>query len=163
MTAEFYINHLELLPHPEGGYYKETYRSNEKFGGAIHEFPSGRNYCTAIYYLLEKGDHSAFHKIKSDECWHHYEGGSLWIHIIHPNGKYECITLGKAVDRGEVFQFTVPANAWFGAKVEQPDSYTLSGCTVAPGFDFKDFEIADRKKLLQEFPNNVEIITELTV
>jgi uncharacterized protein len=74
MTARYFIEHLQLLPHPEGGYYKETYRSQPAFPMTGEVFPAGRNYATAIYYLLEQGDHSAFHKIISDECWHHYAG-----------------------------------------------------------------------------------------
>jgi predicted cupin superfamily sugar epimerase len=162
LTAEFYISHFALLPHPEGGYYKETYRSKEKFNTISNEFPSGRNYSTAIYYLLESGDFSGFHKIRSDECWHYYAGDSLLIHIIYPEGKYECITLGNAVNQGEVFQFVVPANAWFASEPVPGSSFVLVGCTVSPGFDYHDFEMARQKELLEQYPELKEIISRLT-
>ena len=143
---------MGLLPHPEGGFYKETYRAGEKFDGVSSEFPSGRCYSTAIYYLLEKGDYSGFHKIKSDECWHHYGGGTLLIHIIHTNGNYECISLGKELENGEIFQFVVPANAWFASEPAEGSSFVLVGCTVSPGFEFMDFEMAKKNELLHQFP-----------
>ena len=162
MTAEFYIHHLGLLPHPEGGFYKENYRSNGKFNEGTSGFPSGRNFSTAIYYLLNQGDYSAFHRIKSDECWHHYAGESLMIHIIHPNGKYECIHLGKASEKAEVFQFVVPALAWFAAEPAPGSSFVLAGCTVSPGFDFADFEMAKREELMGEFPELRVVVERLT-
>jgi uncharacterized protein len=162
MTAKYFIEHLELLPHPEGGYYKETYRSQQTFPIKEGIFPAGRNYSTAIYYLLEQGDHSAFHKIRSDECWHHYAGDTLLIHIIHKDGTYECIHLGKHSGNGEVFQFVVPANAWFASEPAPGSSFVLKGCTVSPGFDFKDFEMAKQIELLQQFPQHAMIIQQLT-
>jgi uncharacterized protein len=162
LTAEFYINHLGLLPHPEGGFYKETYRAEGKFKETSNEFPSGRSYSTAIYYLLEKGDYSGFHKIKSDECWHHYAGETLLIHIIYPDGKYECISLGKELDKGEVFQFVVPANAWFASEPAKGSAFVLVGCTVSPGFDYMDFEMAEKDELLGQYPGHGTVISRLT-
>lgn len=162
MTAEFYIHHFALLPHPEGGYYKETYRSQGKFNMVSNEFPSGRNYSTAIYYLLESGDFSGFHKIRSDECWHYYAGDSLLIHMIDTNGKYECISLGKELENGEVFQFVVPANSWFASEPAKGSSFVLVGCTVSPGFEYMDFEMAKKNELLNQFPEQAEIISRLT-
>ncbi|HEX5153095.1 MAG TPA: cupin domain-containing protein, partial [Parafilimonas sp.] len=120
-----------------------------------------RNYSTAIYYLLEQGDFSAFHRIKSDECWHHYAGDTLLIHILNPDGSYGCIKLGSAPDKGEVFQFVVPANTWFAAECDAEASFVLTGCTVAPGFDFADFEMAGRKLLLDAFPEHSSIALRL--
>jgi uncharacterized protein len=162
MTASYFIENLSLIPHPEGGYYKETYRSDEVFPGTVSKFPSGRNYATAIYYLLEQGDHSAFHKIRSDECWHHYAGDTLWIHIIHSDGKYECIHLGKQSALGEVFQYVVPANAWFASEPSPQSVFVLAGCTVSPGFDFIDFELGKMNDLINQFPQHSRIIQQLS-
>ena len=157
------IEFLDLKPHPEGGYFKEIYRSR---GVVIGEegrgFPSGRNYSTAIYYLLGSEDISCFHRIKSDEMWHHYEGSSITIHVIYENGRYEDLHLGKKLSDQQQPQCVVPAGAWFGVTVDEPDQYTLCGCTVSPGFDFEDFEMADRNRLLQAFPEHEGIIRKLT-
>ena len=151
--AKFYIEQLQLIPHPEGGFYKETYRSNETISAkALENFDGDRSYSTAIYYLLEQSDFSAFHKLKSDECWHFYAGSTLLIHVLYNNRNYELIKLGSAIDKTEVFQFVVPANTWFAAECADKSSFALTGCTVAPGFDFADFEMADQKNLLKEFP-----------
>ena len=160
--ATFYIQHLNLKPHPEGGYYKETYRSKQNIPAfALHNFNAARSYSTAIYYLLEQKDFSAFHRIKSDECWHYYAGDALLIHVLNNNGSYQCIRLGSAIDKGEVLQFVVPANTWFSAECAEECFFVLTGCTVAPGFDFADFEIADKQSLLNEFPSHQQIINRL--
>lgn len=161
-NAAFYIDHLHLKPHPEGGYYAETYRSSDIIpASALLQFKGNRNYSTAIYYLLEQGDFSAFHRIKSDECWHYYAGDTLLIHVLHNDGTYACIKLGSVIDKGEVFQFVVPANTWFAAECAEKAYFVLTGCTVAPGFDFADFEMADRQSLLDEFPEHCSIILKL--
>lgn len=160
--AAFYIQHLNLKPHPEGGYYKETYRSTGTIvTDALPGFTGDRNYSTAIYYLLSKGDFSAFHKIKSDECWHYYAGNTLLIHILYNDGSYACIKLGSAIDEGEMLQFVVPANTWFASECAKHSLFVLSGCTVAPGFNFADFEIADKQDLLNQFPSHQQIINRL--
>lgn len=163
MTAEYLVKHLQLQPHPEGGFFKETYRSN----GIISlvqlsgDFNGDRNYSTAIYFLLQKGDYSAFHRISSDECWHFYEGGTLLVHIIDEEGEYSCIHLGRKLDEGETFQFVVPANCWFASEPAPGTEFTLVGCTVAPGFDFADFEMADEGTLINQFPQHQSIIERL--
>ena len=160
--AKFYIDNLNLQPHPEGGYYKETYRSKEIIpSSALKDFDGERNYSTAIYYLLKQGDFSAFHKIKSDECWHYYAGNTLLIHVLNNDTNYNCIKLGPAIENDEVLQFVVPANTWFGAECAADSSFTLTCCTVAPGFDFADFEIADRESLLKMFPAKATLIKRL--
>ena len=135
------VTRFGLIPHPEGGYYKETYRSAETVlhTGLPERFTGDRAFSTAIYFLLEKGNFSAFHKIKSDECWHFYAGQTLLIHIVHLNGKLETIQLGSDWMRGETFQYVVPANCWFASEPAQYTDYAFTGCTVAPGFEFADF------------------------
>ena len=161
-NASFYIEHLGLQPHPEGGYFKETYRSEETILASALPFRFGgdRNFSTAIYYLLEQGDYSAFHRIKSDECWHFYAGRTLHIHIIY-NNNYSCIQLGAETDRGDLFQYVVPANAWFASEPAPGTNYSLVGCTVAPGFDFADFEMAKKQELTAAYPNYKTIIDRL--
>ena len=161
--AEYWINHLQLTQHPEGGFYKETYRAAEKISGASlpERFSGDRNFSTSIYFLLRSQDRSMFHKIKSDELWHYHAGSNLNIYILD-EGKLITKVLGPDLEKGESLQVVIPANVWFGAKVVQPDGYTLSGCTVAPGFDFADFELADRDQLLSHFPDQAEIIRMLT-
>ena len=112
---EKYISHLQLHPHPEGGFYKETYRAEGVIEGRClpADVIGDRNYSTAIYFLLQQGDFSAFHRIKSDECWHFYDGGSLLIHEISLKGDYKCTRLGRDILNGEMFQYVVPANHWF--------------------------------------------------
>jgi len=114
MNAEEYIYQLNLAPHPEGGYFCETYRSAENIppGALPARFTGSRSISTGIYYLLQQGDYSAFHRIKSEECWHFYAGHTLLIHVINHDGVYNCIKLGARLDEGESFQFVVPANTW---------------------------------------------------
>src|SRR5271155_1623169 len=143
-TPQQLIQQFNMLPHPEGGYYKETYRSKE----SIHQnalpirFFGDRNFSTAIYFLLEKGNFSAFHKIQSDECWHFYSGQTLNIYVIHQNGELEIIKLGNDVSNNETFQYVVPAGCWFASEPAENAAYSFVGCTVAPGFDFADFTLA---------------------
>lgn len=163
MDSQFYINHLNLQPHPEGGYFKETYRTTESIppDGLPTRFNGSRSFSTAIYYLLRLGDYSAFHRIKSDECWHFYAGQTLLIHIIENDGRYSLIKLGANIGEGDVFQFVVPATTWFAAELASNSEFALVGCTVAPGFDFSDFEMADKQCLLSAFPQHSNIITRL--
>jgi len=155
----YLIQSLNLQPHPEGGWFAETYRSEltlQLNSGAV------RNMSTGIYFLLGSGDISRFHRIKSDEMWHHYEGSAIQIHIIHEDGLYECKRLGKSFEHGESPQLVVPSGCWFGATVDEANSFALVGCTVSPGFDFEDFELADRYQMLQAFPEHESIVRELT-
>lgn len=153
MNAQHYIRTLPLLPHPEGGYYKETYRSE----GALTTDSGRRNYSTAIYFLLEEGNFSALHKIKSDELWHFYAGDILEVIEITKEGKLKITELGP-----DNFQYCVAAGNWFGSRVKKGGKFSLVGCTVSPGFDFADFEMAERNKLLNEFSLHEKIIIELT-
>ncbi|MFT6996410.1 MAG: putative cupin superfamily sugar epimerase [Cryomorphaceae bacterium] len=155
------VDRLDLLPHPEGGYYKETYRSD------LAQLPPNalgikveRNLSTAIYFLLTKGSFSAFHRIKQDELWHHYLGDPIAVHTISPEGEYAKLLLGKDLAKGEFPQHMVKGGTWFAS--ESLGEYSLAGCTVAPGFDFADFELPPRKLLLDRFPQHSEIILRLT-
>lgn len=159
-----WIARLSLEPHPEGGFYRETYRAKETIEAAHlpARFGGRRVHSTAIYFLLP-GDHiSALHRIKSDEVWHFYAGSVLTLTLIHPDGRLEEQGLGPRPDRGESFQAIVSAGCWYGASVDDPDSYALVGGTVAPGFDFADFDLAHRATLLAQFPQHRETIVRLT-
>lgn len=152
------IQFYQLLPHPEGGYYKETYRSAEliPLNSLPERFTGERNFSTAIYFLLVENSFSAFHRIQSDECWHFYTGDSVDIHVLHPNGNYELIKLGNNIEIGEQYQAMVPAGAWFASKTN--GNYSLVGCTVSPGFDFADFELANAVELASQFPAQLSLI-----
>ena len=142
ISAQQLMETYNMIPHPEGGYFKENYRAIESIPriGLPERFDGERSFSTAIYFLLEKGNFSAFHKIKSDECWHFYAGETLWIHVIQPSGILETIQLGSDCMNGEQFQAVVPAECWFASEPAPATTYSLVGCTVAPGFDFVDFE-----------------------
>ena len=163
MTAEQLIQQYNLQPHPEGGWYKETYKSNEQIaGGALPgRFGGDRAFSTAIYFLLERGNFSAFHRIKSDECWHFYAGDPLLIYVIQTNGTLDIIHLGNDIEKGQVFQFVVPANCWFASTPAPGSHFCFVGCTVAPGFDFADFEMAKTALLCASFPQHTATIKEL--
>ncbi|MCW3091267.1 MAG: cupin protein [Ferruginibacter sp.] len=163
ITAKKLVEKFTLSRHPEGGYFKENYRSLEIIPKAFlpKRFNGERSYSTAIYFLLEENDFSAFHKIKSDECWHFYAGQTLWIHVIHLNGKLEVIKLGNDLLKGELFQAVVPAECWFAAEPAPGTSYSFVGCTVAPGFDFSDLELGERTELLKQFPQHKLLISRL--
>lgn len=158
----YWIEHLELKSHPEGGWYKEVYRSEEEIpvNGLPVRYKGSRSFSTSIYYLLEKGQISALHRIQSDEQWHFYAGSPLSVFIIHPNGILENLVIGSNPEKGEVFQGVVKAGCWFGSMVEE--GYALVGCTVSPGFDFADFELGKREELLHQYPQHKEIILRLT-
>ncbi len=162
--AEYWIKHLNLTAHQEGGLYRETYRSDENIQicGLPSRFDAPRSFSTAIYFMLRSQDKSLFHRIKSDELWHFHYGDTLHIYILTEE-TVNVVKLGAKVHEGDSLQVVIPANCWFGAKVINPGAYALSSCTVAPGFDFKDFELADRAKLLLEFPRHKEIINDLTI
>jgi uncharacterized protein len=162
-TADYWIKNLSLTQHPEGGYYRETYRSTEQLTAAAlpNRFRGNRNHSTTIYFLLPSNSRSLFHRIKSDELWYYHSGSSLTIYVLDGGG-VKRHRLGPDVENGESLQAIIPANTWFGALVNEKDSYTLSSCSVSPGFDFHDFELANRASLLNEFPNEIEIIDRLT-
>jgi predicted cupin superfamily sugar epimerase len=150
-----------LAQHPEGGYFKETYRASARLpGGTLPGFPGERRVCTAIFFLLPRGTRSLLHRLKSDEIWHFHLGGPLRLVSIDPAGRVESVALGADADAGQKLQHVVPAGHWFGARAEADDA--LVGCTVSPGFDFADFEIGRRDALLALFPGAREAIELLT-
>lgn len=164
-NAEFWINHLKLKKHPEGGYFKEVYRSNEVINikGLPDRYTSFRNISTSIYFLLKSDEFSAFHRLKSDETWHFYTGSALIIFIIDYKGKMRKIRLGSNLQKQTHLQFTIPRGYWFAAKVETQASFALLGCTVAPGFDFEDFELGKKSELLGKYPQHKQLIEELSI
>jgi uncharacterized protein len=164
ITPKSLIDKFNLLPHPEGGFFKENYRSAEIVLKSTlpRRFNGDRSYSTAIYFLLEKGNFSAFHKISSDECWHFYAGSTLLIYIIHLNGKLEIIKLGNNLNDGERFQAIVPAECWFASEPATGSDFCFVGCTVAPGFDFGDFKLAQKDELSKHYPQHKLLINRLT-
>jgi len=166
MNIEFLVTELNLLPHPEGGFYKEVYRSKGVLSkDALEGFFEGeRNYCTSIYFLLTGENFSAFHRLKQDEIWHFYSGHSLFVHEIDVHGNYTRHEVGLDISNGQVPQLVIPAGSWFGSEVStsQPNDFSFVGCTVAPGFDFKDFEMPSREVLIKLFPQHSAIIHHLT-
>ncbi|HUH58785.1 MAG TPA: cupin domain-containing protein [Candidimonas sp.] len=161
------VRQLKLAPHPEGGHYRETYRSSQTVMRGDSRL--ARSASTAIYYLLSDAAYSAWHRIQSDEVWHFYEGSPLDIHTLDAAGRLTTYRLGNPFgngsgnDQGAVpdFQVIVPAGLWFAAELVQPQSYALVGCTVAPGFEFSEFELADAAALRTAWPRHAEIIERL--
>lgn len=160
MQAADYVRELQLEAHPEGGWYAEIFRSE------LRIFPEGfsgkRAASTAIYFLLERGQFSALHRIKSDEVWHFYDGDVLEIMEIDLNGELICTQLGRNILKGEQLCYTVKAGHWFGSRPAEGSAFSLVGCTVAPGFDFSDFDMPARNFFLQEFPQHTGIIRAIT-
>jgi uncharacterized protein len=163
-TTEYWIEKLNLQKHPEGGYFREVYRSEEKIKSEHlpERYGGTRHLSTSIYFLLTSDEFSAFHRIKSDETWHFYDGQPVTLHLIDEKGKYSTVKLGSNFENGEVFQFTIPQGTWFAASVDEPDSYSLVGCTVSPGFQFDDFELGKREELIKLFPENENVIKKFT-
>jgi len=164
VTARKLITQYQLQPHPEGGYYLQTYCSKEKIPveALPDRFAGDRYFSTAIYFLLEGNQFSAFHRIQSDELWHFYTGTGLHIYVIHPDGKGEILKLGDDLTNGYSFQQLVPAGCWFASKPVDENGFSFVGCTVAPGFDFADFEMGEREELLKEYQECKDWINELT-
>ncbi len=158
------VSSLRLLPHPEGGWFSEVYRSQETVDAAAlpARYGSARCFATSIYFLLTSNEFSAFHRLKSDEIWHFYAGGRVVVVTIDERGNRKDIVLGSDTAAGECFQAVVPAGHWFGSYVPDHDSFALCGCTVAPGFEFLDFELAKHADLIRRFPQHADIINRLT-
>ncbi|EDP69975.1 hypothetical protein FBALC1_10597 [Flavobacteriales bacterium ALC-1] len=158
------ISILDLKPHPEGGFFKETYRSKGEIDESSLEngYEGKRNYSTCIYFLLTSENFSAFHRIRQDEIWHFYYGSPINLHIISESGRYINHAIGIDIKKGEVPQFIVPGGSWFAAEVVNQNSHSLIGCTVSPGFSFEDFELKSRDELISLFPDKKEIISRLT-
>jgi predicted cupin superfamily sugar epimerase len=153
--AERLIAELRLAPHPEGGFFRETYRSPDRV-----TTPRGtsRSALTSILFLLTGDNFSAFHRLASDETWHFYRGDPITVEIIDAAGRHEQRKLGP----DGPWQTAVGANAYFGSHVEREDGYALVGCDVAPGFEFADFFLATRSILTLAYPQHAQVIARLT-
>lgn len=161
--ADYWIEHLDLVQHPEGGYFKETYRSKERINQhALPErYSSDRSFGTSIYFLLTTESVSHFHQLSSDETWHYHQGGACRIHMISADGERTSKKIGSNLEQGEFLQVHIPQNTWFAAEVIEGD-YILVGCTVAPGFEFEDFLLADREELSAAYPASKTLIERFT-
>jgi hypothetical protein len=158
VTAEEVIRLLELRAHPEGGYFNEVFRSPR----LVAAQSGARSASTAIYFLLRAGEFSALHRVRSDEAWHHYAGDALELVILEGNA-IRRERLGRDLAAGERPFAIVPADAWQAARpIDDTHGYALVGCTVAPGFDFADFRMADRDALMRNYPAEAELIRRLT-
>lgn len=153
---QYLISKYSMTVHPEGGHFSEIYRSEAKI------MQGSRNCSTAIYFLLENGEKSNFHRIKSDEMWHFYLGGPLEILEIDELGQIIKTTLGNDIKSGQVLTHIVLANRWFASRPLANSEFSFVGCTVSPGFDFLDFELANRYQLSKKYPKHQELINELT-
>jgi predicted cupin superfamily sugar epimerase len=152
-NAKYWIQKLEMLPHPEGGFYKETFRSKLHVDAGWGQ----RNALTSIHYLLEGDDYSGFHKIKSPELWYYHGGGTLHIHELTAAGNYR-----KHVLNAQNPFAAIEPKSWFASEVANQKGFVLVSCAVAPGFDFADFEMAKKENLLVKFPNQVDVIQRLS-
>jgi uncharacterized protein len=155
--ARVVVEALGLAPHPEGGFFRETFRAPLVIG----TLQGSRAASTAIYFLLPAGMFSAFHRVRSDEVWHHYDGDPVELHTLQNEGGYAVTRLGRDLARGERPQHVVPAGVWQAA-VPSGERFALCGCTVAPGFDFADFDMPSRADLLQRFPQRRDVVRRLT-
>jgi predicted cupin superfamily sugar epimerase len=156
-TTPFWINHLNLQPHPEGGYYKEVFRSGVEVMRA--ETQNIKQACTSIYYLLEGSDFSGFHRLASDELWYFHKGAPLHIHIIDNEGVHTTIELSDG-PAGSL-QAVIPPNTWFAAELPSQSGFALVSCAVAPGFDFAEFEMAKKQDLLTQYPQHTHLLNRL--
>jgi len=164
-SADYWIEKLQLVPLPEeGGMYREIYRAEERIAADAlpARFGGDRCFSTSIYYLLRHPEFSALHRLHQDEIWHFYEGDRLSVCILGETGACRVEQMGRNADRGEHLQLVLRAGEIFGAAVARSDGYALIGCTVAPGFEFQDFELVDRESLLAAYPENRDVILQYT-
>ncbi|MBV9945942.1 MAG: cupin domain-containing protein [Myxococcales bacterium] len=148
---------LGLRPHPEGGLYRETFRAPLRVAAPRGE----RAASTAVYFLLPAGGLSALHRVAADEVWHHYDGDAVDLHTIDKHGVHAMTPLGRDLAAGERPQRVVPAGSWQAAIAVGP-RYALCGCTVAPGFEFDDFDLPSRAELARRFPQHEALLARLT-
>jgi predicted cupin superfamily sugar epimerase len=161
LTADQVIEELALVAHPEGGWFRESFRSTLSVGDAVHASEHAAS--TAIYFLLRQGEFSAFHWLNSDEVWHHYSGDVLELHVMDAKGGLQAVRVGTGLAHGERPQAVVPREHWQAARVAAgPAGFVLCGCTVAPGFEFSDFVMPPRAELVERFPQHTALITSLT-
>jgi len=156
--ASYWIKNLKLQPHPEGGYYKEVFRSDIEV--LRPHAPLLRNACTSIYYLLEGTDYSAFHRLVSDEIWYFHKGKPLHIHVIYGDGRHSALELSDMLTGS--LSVVVKAGLWFAAEIPSGSGFTLVSCAVAPGFEFSEFEMAEKDKLSALYPQHDGLINKLS-
>ena len=163
-NAAYWIRQLQLTPHVEGGAFREVYRSELSISQKALPifFQGNRNIATSIYFLLSSGQFSAFHRIASDELWHFYYGDPLLVYELGHSGELTVHRLGTNIEKGENFQTVVKAGSWFASVPAEGSEYALVGCTVSPGFDFTEFELAERAALTKQYPDHAELISRLT-
>ena len=162
--ADYWIEKLALSPHPEGGYFRETFIASDIINtdNLQRNYKGSRKAYTVIYFLLRSSQISHLHRLKSDEIWTYHYGSPITIHIIDPDGNYCENKLGPKPNNGESFQLIIKAGCWFGSTVDEKNSYSLIGCFVSPGFDYIDFELAERGELIKKHPEHISIINRLT-
>jgi predicted cupin superfamily sugar epimerase len=162
-TADYFIKTLNMISHPEGGFYKEIYTSEETITSAELkvDYEGSRILWTSIYFLLRDGEVSNFHRLKSDEMWYYHSGSPLTIYMINPKGELITEQLGLNIENGEKPQVLVPKDYIFGSAMNNK-GYALVGCMVSPGFEFRDFELFQRNDLLEKFPQYQQIIYKLS-
>ena len=156
--AEHWARALGLEPHPEGGWFREVFRSPERVPreGLPERFPGPRTLATSILYLLGAGERSRFHRLRADELWSHHAGGAMHLHLLERGGSRRLVV---GVDSPQV---AVPNGTWFAAEPEPGAAFALAGCFVSPGFEYEDLELPDREGLLAEFPRERELILRFT-
>ncbi|UQS81452.1 cupin domain-containing protein [Bombilactobacillus folatiphilus] len=154
-SIEYWRKELQLEPHSEGGFFKETARSEQ----TIKTSRGQRPLYTSILFLLTDKNPSHLHRLNSDETWYYHANDPLSIHCIFPDGHYQEIVIGPQVDKGQVLSYTVPKNTIFGSSVAQ--GHSLVSCVVAPGFDYRDFELFTQEELLKLYPQHQTIIKQL--
>lgn len=164
ISAEQWIRELKLKPHPEGGFYSETYRSGLSVGKKDLPvgFAGSRRLTTSIYYLLRSGEISKLHRLRADEIWYYHYGSSLKLILIDQEGRKQSKILGPRIEKAESLQILIPAGTIFGAEILEDNSYSLFGCVVSPGFEFDDFEMFSREDLLQAYPKLSDLIERMT-
>lgn len=162
-SPESYLRAFQMLSHPEGGYFKETWRAAGEIPAEAlpPQFGGPRNFGTSILYMLIGKDVSKIHRLRADEVWYFHAGGPLRLHILEPSGDYRSVLLGPDPDMGHEFQTVVPAGSWFGAEVAERNSFSLVGCAMAPGFDFKDWELGNVDALCQQYPMHREWLRQI--
>jgi predicted cupin superfamily sugar epimerase len=163
LTAEDLIRQLGLQPHPkEGGYFRETYRASESYSALPPRYQGSRAASTAIYYLLTPNTYSALHRLQTDEVFHFYLGNPIRMLQLEPDGQGRTVVLGPDVLHGQQLQVIVPRGAWQGSVLEPGGEFALLGCTVAPGFEYVDYETGERVALSSQYPEFADLIRRLT-
>lgn len=156
-TVADWVNELDLIPHPEGGYYKEIIQAER------HIAQTTRPAYTSIYFLLTDDNISHFHRIDTDEIWYYHYGQTLTVHMIHKNGEYESVHIGPNIAQGEVLQYVVPAGTIFASSIKEESGYALVGCMCQPGFMFEHFEMFDQATLKADYPHLSQVIESYAV